>query len=167
LKIISLTRGKAALVDDSNHGRLSEFKWFAVCNNTRHIWYAIRFKQIAGRRKGYYMHREILGLTNPILRGDHKDGNGLNNQENNLRIATPGQNMANRRKRVRGSSKFKGVTWFKRQSEWRASIQVRRRYIYIGAFDMEEDAARAYDKAAQRHFGEFAFLNFPINKIDI
>lgn len=44
---------------------------------------------------------------------------------------------------------------------WQAQISRGGKYEYLGAFQSEEDAARAYDTAAIRVHGEFACLNFP------
>jgi hypothetical protein len=44
---------------------------------------------------------------------------------------------------------------------WRARIRVNGRRIYLGSFENELDAAKAYDSAAKKHHGQFAAVNFP------
>ena len=58
-----------------------------------------------------------------------------------------------------GSSKYKGVSWIKRQKKWRAELSQNRKRINLGVFDDEKAAARAYNKAVLEHRGEFAVLN--------
>jgi len=103
------------------------------------------------------MHNLIMG-TKLV---DHKNGNGLDNQKNNLRNCTNQQNHMNRRPKKNCTSKFKGVCRFKKDLKWTAVIKFNRKQIYIGIFGNEEDAAKAYDKKAKELFGEFAYLNFP------
>jgi len=91
---------------------------------------------------------------------DHEDRNYLNNQRSNLRLATKSQNQANSNLRIDSTSGYKGVTWHVRIMRWQAKIQVRKTRIFLGYFKTPEEAARAYDKAAKRYFGEFANLNF-------
>ena len=112
-----------------------------------------------GRKKTTMLrlHRAILNPPKEKII-DHIDHNGLNNKRSNLRICTMAQNAANRRK-VKGSSNFKGVSWHKRHQMWQAKIQ-RGKWSHLGYFNDELEAAKAYDKAAKDLWGEFAKLNF-------
>jgi hypothetical protein len=61
----------------------------------------------------------------------------------------------------RKSSKYRGVSWFKRENKWRAKIQYDGKQHTLGRFNDEEEAARVYDRAARAQHGEKAQLNFP------
>jgi hypothetical protein len=91
---------------------------------------------------------------------DHINGNGLDNRKSNLRICTHQQNCENSRKRKKSFSKYKGVYWSKNAKKWVAQITIDGKSKHLGYFELEEDAAAAYDKAAVKYFGEFACLNF-------
>jgi AP2 domain-containing protein len=94
---------------------------------------------------------------------DHADGNGLNNQRWNLRVATKRQQQANRGKQRNGrTSQYKGVFWDKSRERWSATIHYDHKTRYLGRYRDEEDAAHAYDLAALESFGSFARLNFPV-----
>ena len=90
---------------------------------------------------------------------DHIDGNGLNNQHSNLRIATRSQNLANRGSQENNTSGYKGVCWNKKLQKWIAKICIKGETIHIGCFIDKFEAARAYNIAAGRLFGEYAKLN--------
>jgi hypothetical protein len=95
---------------------------------------------------------------------DHWNRDTLDDRRSNLRICLRGQNNTNSRKRSRPagtSSRFKGVSWRKQKGRWVAKIRKNDSHYFLGYFDSEEDAARAYDAAARRIFGEFARTNFP------
>lgn len=104
------------------------------------------------------MHRLVLGLTKDDPREvDHKDGNGLNNSRDNLRIGSRAENRRNSVKTSKScTSKFKGV--YRDQNRWIAQIRVNGRKIRK-SFSREMDAVAAYDAAAKLHFGEFAKTN--------
>ena len=107
------------------------------------------------------MHR-VVAKTPAGLECDHINGDSLDNRKANLRSATRLQNSWNTRKSQQiGYSKYKGITFRKRRQKWAAQICVDGRRIFLGTFEDETEAAKAYDKAAKKHFGEFAKLNFP------
>jgi len=58
------------------------------------------------------------------------------------------------------SSKYKGVSWDKKENKWRSRITYKGVFKHIGYYENEEEAARAYDQAALKFFGEDTFLNF-------
>jgi len=157
-----LTQGKSAVVDDDAFEELSKFNWFAVkaTRKCRTIWYAARNKSVGiGRRRMVQMHREILSVTSATTKVDHKNGDGLDNQRQNLRAATSGQNLQNQHKQIGCTSRFKGVTWRKDLGKWQAYIHFQRSRHHLGYFVDEQRAAAAYDQAALRLFGEFAKPN--------
>src|SRR2546429_607790 len=91
---------------------------------------------------------------------DHSDGNPLNNLRSNLRIATTSQNNANIGKLGKGkTSLYKGTHFNKATQLWRSSIVINNQWNHLGYFDIEIEAAIAYNHAAKKYFGEFAYLN--------
>lgn len=105
------------------------------------------------------IHREILerALGRPLTENedvDHRDLNPLNNQRDNLRLATRSQNCANKHVQPNNKLRLKGV--YQRGNKYRAQIQVRGQKIMLGTFDTPEEAHAEYCKAAQEYFGEFA-----------
>jgi hypothetical protein len=154
---IELTKGCRALVDAEDYERLNAFKWYAHKHRDGSM-YAVRMTRIEGKQHTVQMHREILGLTRGDKRkGDHENGDTLDNRRENLRVATNAQNGANRvRLDPRNASGFLGVTWHKTHQKWAASIKVNGTSRHLGYFTDPKEAAQAYNIAAQKHFGEFA-----------
>lgn len=160
MKLIPLTQGQFAQVDDEDFDRLNTKKWQAHRRFNSGTYYAMsNIKVCKNKWKSIKMHRVILGMTDSTILVDHKDFNGLNNQKSNLRIATRSQNAANRKPKPNCTSKFLGVSFHKARYKWRASIQKDKKITSLGYFVSEIDAAKAYNEAAILIHGEFANLN--------
>jgi len=68
--------------------------------------------------------------------------------------------MQNQRLPSKNTSGFRGVSRFSKGLRWRAAIGKRNK-IYLGCFRTAEEAARAYDAAARKLYGDAAAVNFP------
>ena len=160
-----------ALVDDQDYEFITQWKW-NLHKDTSVKWkdrfYAVR-KEYVGRvnkksiEKGFKMHRVILeNMLNDegkfeLLKNfkeyprkyltDHIDGDGLNNQRDNLRIVTPRENAQNFHKK--GSSKYPGVYWNNINNNWTATIHLKEEHKHLGNFSNEEDAYKAYLRACK------------------
>lgn len=159
-KEIPLTQGKVAIVDDEDYERLVVFKWQAAKDrHTKELYYAHRTKPYIS------MHRLVLNAEKGQMI-DHKDRNGLNNQKSNLRFCTMAQNQQN--KKTVNKLGFRGVK-AERNGRYGAQIRIpspdgqgHGKMTHLGTYDTPVEAARAYDAAALKYFGEFARPNFPL-----
>lgn len=152
--LIPLTKGQFAIVDNYNYEWLNWWNWYA--KESPDTFYAVREDR---NGKYIFMHREILNVPKDMMT-DHKNHNGLDNRETNIRICTNAENQYNRKKNKTKKSAYKGISWHKKDKKWQARIKHNRKSIYLGNFDSEIDAAKAYDAKALELFGEFAYTNF-------
>ncbi len=155
--------GLVTIIDEEDYKELVKYKWYPVVdpkNNTIYV------STTQDNHKTIIMHRFIMQLHGNNIKNkmiDHEDHNGLNNQKENLRICTRSKNLQNSKKpKDAFTSKYKGVDFRKDRNKYRALIMLDKKKYFIGHFDNEEDAAKAYDSKAIELFGEFAYLNFSI-----
>lgn len=164
VKQIPIGHGKVALVDDEDYEGVVRFPWRAAkcIRSGVEYWYARAEIWVDGKRCRISLHRFLMDvLTDRSIEVDHKNGDGLDCQKENMRKATRSENAKNRQKHRRSQqSPFKGVQ-LRRDGTWLAHITKDGVGIPLGIFDSAWDAAKAYDQAARRLHGEFACLNFP------
>lgn len=58
------------------------------------------------------------------------------------------------------SSVYRGVCWNKKNKRWQSAINNGGRYVYLGSYVEELEAAKAFDLAALQIRGSTAKLNF-------
>jgi hypothetical protein len=158
------------LIDAADFDRVSRHKWSVLKPNKKYdlVYFITGVRKPDGKQTTMSLHRFLMGEPVKLV-VDHKNPNNtLDNRRCNLRIATHQENGQNSRPhRNATSSRFKGVSWEKHASKWRAYIMVDGHRTHLGYRDSEIEAAKLYDAAAIEHFGEFAFLNFPIEIAEI
>ncbi len=149
MKLIPLTQGFSAMVDDEDYDSLSKYKWSVstlswCCPNVR---YARRFVG----RKSIFMHRQIIGaLTGQET--DHINRDGLDNRRSNLRIVTRSQNGFNRGMQSNNTSGETGIVWHRRNKKWQAQAMIDRKMHYLGQFESIADAIKARQQFNQSAF---------------
>lgn len=158
-KEIPLSRGLVALVSDEDYERVSAFKWYAAAPAPdNRAYYAGRVLDRYG--KILFLHRFIVGAKDGEV-VDHINRNPLDNRRENLRICDKSTDLQNRSKKAGASSKYVGVALHKSTGRYQACISKNGVHYSLGSYASEEEAARAYDDAALKHYGEYARLNFP------
>ena len=153
VRFIALTQDEWAKVDESDFALVSNYVWH-TSRDRRGRPYAMT--NVGSKR--VKLHRMILGMTDRKVDVDHINRDTLDCTRKNMRFATRSQNSANAIGKARNG--YKGV-FSPKHGRVIAQIMVNRKTIYLGRFDSKEEAAKAYDVAARKHFGEFACVNFP------
>lgn len=162
-RTVPLTQGYEAIVDIDSYEKFAHLRCTANINkrkdgSIRNVYASCKVWTPEGW-KSVGLHRLILGITDSKIYVDHADCDGLDNLTTSLRPADPSQNMGNSRKRWGlTSSRFKGTSYCANYEKWHAQIRIHGEGIDLGFFDLEEDAACAYDAACVL-FGVFSRSN--------
>lgn len=152
-KIINLTKGLQTIVDDDDYIKLINYKIWTAEGDKGYF----RAKIVIGK-KTISLHRYLIEAKDGEL-VDHINGNPLDNRKENLRICDAKGNARN--KKVYGKIPYKGVHLRidNPKKPYRSCIKVDNKIKYLGYFETAQDAAKAYNEAAIKYFGEFAWLN--------
>ena len=138
--------------DDKFYKLHKQTKKWSCCNDLKQR--PNGYIQIHFNNKNYLLHRIIYKYFNDDWdityshnnQIDHININKLDNKIENLRIVNYSINNRNRNKQDNCSSKYIGVSWYKPNKKWRATIRIDGKIKYLGLFDNEEEASEAYQK---------------------
>jgi protein subunit release factor B len=157
---IKLHSGEVALVDDADLVLVSKHRWALDDNG-----YAIATIRTENGKKTTVRMHSLIMQTPKGCECDHENHTKLDNQRRNLRNGLKCHNMQNKKPKAnRKCSSYKGVVWNPARNKWAAQIRVTlpdvgRKTLFLGRFPSATEAARAYNEAAKKHFGEYAYLN--------
>ena len=158
MKYIKLTQGFYAKVSDMDFERVSKHRWYALRRPNQVVYAARRTGRRIVQNGITHMHSYIMNAEKGVLI-NHINLDTLDNTRGNLRIVTHSQVGMAARGRRNVSSKYKGVSFSNCRGKWCAAIGKDSQKFFLGRFDNEVDAAKAYNNAAIELFGEFACLN--------
>ena len=107
------------------------------------------------------LHRLIMNYPED-KQVDHVNRNKVDCRKVNLRICTVAENNRNKSITKKNKSGVVGVSWYKRENKWRATIGFNGKTIELGLFDNLEEAAKVRKEAEIKYFGEFASTNYTL-----
>jgi len=180
------------LIDAEDWEKISQHKWHMRRNKNQNGWcdqYYVRtmipmpegkwytYKNKDGsdykhkQQGSVQLHRFLMDPPSDMV-VDHINGDTLDNRRSNLRICTRIENFRNRKRSKNNTSGYKGVHYAQKTKDmineltkpWIARLSLVGKRLYLGNYSTPEEAGRAYDEAAKKHYGEFAKLNFPENQ---
>lgn len=137
-------------VDENDLALYGDYICIVLKSHMHYKYYGVRIGS-----KRVYLHRLIMKCL-PGLVVDHINRDTTDNRRSNLRICLNTQNNANTKKQINGiTSKYKGVSFYKRDGTWEVNIAGK----YYGRYPTERKAAEIYNLWAKAIFGKFANLN--------
>jgi hypothetical protein len=159
MREIQLTQGYVALIDDEDYDMVNFFSWHVMKRKTN-IYVGTQACVLNKKNIMITLHWLLIRNVPKGYEIDHIDGNALNNQKSNLRVVTHTQNMKNARKSSGCvTSKYKGVFKPNGVNSYKVLITVDKKVIYLGYYKDELEAAKVYNEAALKYFGEYAKIN--------
>lgn len=156
-RLVPLTQGLHCIVDAADYKWLMQWNWSAERDHKRNEFYAGRRAYRDDGSDKISMHRLILGLTKgDTLKGDHWNGNTLDNRRKNLRVATNHQNQYNRKRPKNNTSGLTGIRYELDRRKWKVTVGVNGRPTTVGRCASKEAALQLRTATILRLRGEFA-----------
>lgn len=150
MKIPLMNTDKVALVSEQDYEELSKYQW-SLFRQGKYL-YAIR----AENGKTHFMHRDIIGVTDPTEYVDHKNGDGLNNRRRNLRVCRNRYNQYNVHKKSTSGQKYKCIR--KVHNRWEVRVRIPSGKRLVRSAHSEREAVEIYNQIVREYHGEFAFI---------
>lgn len=166
MEITLANSSRTATIDDADYELAKNYTWWEhKASDKLSYAYGMRLPRTRHGEQVVKMHRLIMGYGKIDGLLDHKDGNGLNNQRNNLELITVAQNLQKAdfdptRNPRKVHSKFRGVSYLGWHGRYLAYVNANGKREYLGYFDTDIEAAKARDARAKELHGKYVRLNF-------
>lgn len=145
VKSIYLQDGEEIFVDDEDYERVNQHTWYKeYTSNTRII------VTLLSKRKRISLSSFIKNNSFQMEKNNRFTKDNLTTKGNKSRWSRPYSN---------GKSKYKGVCWEKRSNKWYSSITIDGKSVYLGRFENEDEAAKAYNQAVIDYWDGNGYLN--------
>ena len=158
-------KGYKIAVDFDDFEKVLCLSWEVIKRSDTYIYFRARLRGVDPEtgeklyKKKVYLHRYIMGITDPSVVVDHINGNTLDNRKDNLRVCTVAENNCNRINK-RNSIGYKGVRKEgSKEKPYTARIQHKGKVYLLGSFTSPEEAHEAYCEKAKEFHGEFCRFN--------
>ena len=141
---------KQFLIDIDDYNDIKNYNW-AIDNHG----------YVVTKRYGktIKLHRLIMNIQNSKIQVDHINNDKTDNRKSNLRIATPKDNMHNRKPSIINKSGCVGVTYDEERRKWVARLTFNGNEVLRKRFNSKEEAINARIDAENKYFGEFGYHN--------
>jgi HNH endonuclease len=156
------------IIDKEDEDFVKQFHWCISSHGNNLYVHRNPWIPEAKKNDKIFLHRELMGAKKGDgLLIDHINGDTFDNRGCNLRIATKQINAMNtgKNRTYKGkgtSSRFKGVSFYKKSGKWAAYTYFNREKNHLGYFADEIEAAKAYDEAVLELHGDYVQLNLPL-----
>lgn len=159
MRYLNIPDGYKVKINEEDFDKIKGYNWRVRIRETGRI----TVRAMLWEKKSY---RKIISLARLIMNPPkdkvvcHRTQDTLDYRKENLVVTTIKNKQRMQKKRTTSATSiYKGVSYEKNVKKWRSRIKVAGKNMNLDSFDNEEDAARAYNKAAAKYYGEFAYLN--------
>lgn len=148
-------KGLQFIIDAEDYSKIKDICWI-VDKKDGHVTGVVNGRNLR-------LHRYVLNIDDPNMMVDHINHNPSDNRKSNLRLVNKSQNGMNRPAPQNNKSGYKGVCQIS-NGKYMARIMINYKGIYLGCYDTPEEASIAYESAAKKYFGEYAYKGGEINE---
>lgn len=165
MKKIKLVQNKFTIVDDEDYENLSQYTWLIKNVYCSSKVYRIGVNLQMNKLKMFFLHREIMKISDPAIQVIHLNGDYLDNQKKNLHIISQSEKQMFQKNLLKQKT-LEGVFYLHSNNKYIATVSKDNIEFKLGTYRTQEEAGMAYDKAAIELYGDDVLTNKKKGLID-